>query len=180
MTNNPSELVEKLVVQLQSTGKEHHQAFHATDGADPEWPLWYAENLAPALNALIDEPLTRSEIVALLVSLDQEFNAQGGKPWPRFYAEQIAQRYVTRQAESVSLYHFDGCPFCQLVRAAIDDLKADVELRDVRANPEWRDELIEARGRATVPVLRCVTQSGEVRWMPESRDIIRYLRRRFG
>lgn len=71
--------------------------------------------------------------------------------------------------------------FCQLDnRSAIDRLGVDVELRDIFESPEYRDELIKARGRATVPVLRITSPDGEERWMPESRDIVRYLETTFG
>ncbi|MEM6992966.1 MAG: glutathione S-transferase N-terminal domain-containing protein, partial [Myxococcota bacterium] len=120
-----------------------------------------------------------SEIVALLLSLAQEHAARGGEtPWPRYYAELTVERYVAAQAEGLSLYHFQSCPFCRMVTRTIDELGISVELRDVMAEPKWRAELIAARGRATVPVLRCVSPNGAVRWMPESRDIIKYLRDR--
>ena len=62
----------------------------------------------------------------------------------------------------------------------IEELDLDVELRHVYAEPKYRDELIEARGRGTVPVLWIQSPDGEVRWMPESLDIIEYLRRMYG
>ncbi len=74
------------------------------------------------------------------------------------------------------LYHFDACPFCGMVRAGIERLGVEVELRDIHENPLHRDDLIAARGRATVPVLRITSPNGEERWMPESRDIVRYLK----
>ena len=58
-------------------------------------------------------------------------------------------------------------------------LDVDVELRDILENSEYRDELIEARGRATVPVLRITSPNGRERWMPESHDIVRYLETTF-
>lgn len=79
--------------------------------------------------------------------------------------------------ERLALYHYDGCPFCTTVRREIDRLGVDVELRDV-FEPEHRAALREARGRTTVPVLR-VESRDEDRWMPESRDIVRWLRERF-
>ena len=30
---------------FREVGEAHHQAYIETDGADPEWPLWYAEYL---------------------------------------------------------------------------------------------------------------------------------------
>jgi glutaredoxin len=76
----------------------------------------------------------------------------------------------------LALYHFEGCGYCYRVRDVIDELGIDVELRDIFDNREWFDELVEARGRRTVPVLRITAADGEERWLPESRDIIRYLR----
>ena len=62
-----------------------------------------------------------------------------------------------------------------MVRSAIDRLGLDVEQRDILEDPGYRDQLIEARGRATVPVLLITSPEGEERWMPESQDIVRYL-----
>jgi len=66
-----------------------------------------------------------------------------------------------------------------MVRSGIDRLGIDVELRDIFENPQHRADLIEARGRATVPVLRITSPDGEDRWMPQSRDILRYLEKTF-
>ena len=74
----------------------------------------------------------------------------------------------------LSLYHYDSCWYCQKVRAAIGELGLDIELRDIRRDPGYRAELVEARGRQTVPVLRIEDESS-VKWMPESADIIEYL-----
>ncbi|MEM6926303.1 MAG: glutathione S-transferase N-terminal domain-containing protein [Myxococcota bacterium] len=178
---NRTDVTDEVAELLKQTGHAHHQAFLATDGADPEWPLWYAEHAKDRLNELLGVSLTQSEIVALLVTLDQEHRAQGGEaPWPAFYAEKAAERFVAGTEERLALYHFDGCPFCLMVRATIEELGIDVELRNIRTDPERLDELVAARGRATVPVLQCTSADGMVRWMPESRDIVRYLRERFG
>jgi glutaredoxin len=82
----------------------------------------------------------------------------------------------TTGGDRLALYHFAGCGYCHIVRDVIDELGVEVELRNIFDNREWFDELVEARGRRTVPVLRITTADGEERWMPESRDIIRYLR----
>jgi glutathione S-transferase len=66
-----------------------------------------------------------------------------------------------------------------MVRATIGRLGIDVELRDIHESTQHRDDLIEVRGRATVPVLRITSPDGEERWMPESRDIVRYLEMTF-
>ena len=98
--------------------------------------------------------------------------------WPEYYADHFIERFAptaTPTQDKLALYHFDGCPFCAVARAAIDRLGVDVELRDIFADQKYRDELVGARGRATVPVLRITSADGEQRWMPESRDIVRYL-----
>jgi glutathione S-transferase len=66
------------------------------------------------------------------------------------------------------------------VRSVIDELGLDVELRDIYGNTKHLDELREARGRTTVPVLRITGADGEDRWMPESTDIVRYLQTTYG
>jgi glutaredoxin len=76
----------------------------------------------------------------------------------------------------LSLYHFATCPYCALVRRAIDELGLEVELRDLHQGSERRRELVEATGRQTVPVLRIESEDGAVRFLPESRDIVAYLR----
>jgi glutaredoxin 2 len=78
------------------------------------------------------------------------------------------------QTPTLSLYHFEGCPFCARVRAAIDRLGLDVELRDIQREPARRLELVEGTGRQTVPCLRIERSSG-TEWMHESLDIVRFL-----
>lgn len=77
----------------------------------------------------------------------------------------------------LTLYYFDGCPYCDLVRRTIRTLAIEhIELKDIWADPLHRNDLLQALGRATVPVLRIESADGVVRWMPESRDIVAYLR----
>ncbi len=113
--------------------------------------------------------------------MDADFEQTARSPdsdWPEFYADQFVERYARSPAPSedkLALYHSLSCPFCVRVRSAIDRLGLDVELREVFDEPRYRKQLVEARGRATVPVLRITSPDGEERWMPESRDIVRYL-----
>lgn len=69
-----------------------------------------------------------------------------------------------------------SCGYCRQVLAALEPLELEVELRDLAVQPAARAELIEARGRATVPVLRIEREGHDSVWMPESLDIIRELR----
>lgn len=81
----------------------------------------------------------------------------------------------------LALYKYDTCGYCRWVMQTISELGVTdtIELRDVLREPRFREELFEARGRGTVPVLRIEDESGEVQWMGESRDIVAWLKERF-
>jgi len=77
---------------------------------------------------------------------------------------------------ALTLYQYASCPFCYRVTAALRTLDVEVEIRDILRDARSRTELIAAQGRSTVPVLKIVADDGSERWLPESRDIIEYLR----
>ncbi|MDE0884483.1 MAG: glutaredoxin [Myxococcota bacterium] len=86
------------------------------------------------------------------------------------------------EAEALILYHFEACSFCAVVRSAADGLGVELELRDIRKNQNYARELAEAMGRMTVPVLHIEGSEGDEgggQWLPESADIIEYLKQRF-
>lgn len=85
---------------------------------------------------------------------------------------------IMRKAQDLALYYYDGCPWCGRVTRALDRLGVEVEMRNIIEDTEHRDDLLAARGRGTVPVLR-ITSDGRDEWMPESADIVAYLERRF-
>ena len=80
----------------------------------------------------------------------------------------------------LALYQYMGCGYCARVRAAIEKLGVEIELRDTLEHPEFAQEILSATGRSTVPVLRIETDEGEARFMSESQEIIRYLVEHFG
>ena len=174
-----SELKDRLVELFRETGSAHHAAFAATDGDDPEWPIWYAGHLQEPISRFLQVPLTRSELVYCLMNAENERIARApDSDWPEFYAGQFIEhcaKSATQETDRLILYHSRSCPFCALVTSAIDRLQLDVEQREIFEDPQYREELVAARGRATVPVLRIVSPQGDERWMPESRDIVRYL-----
>jgi hypothetical protein len=69
---------------FHEVGEAHHRAYIETDGADPEWPLWYADYLRERLGALLDATFTKSELV--LVAAEQLLRAPGAN-WARYYAK---------------------------------------------------------------------------------------------
>jgi len=174
-----TELRNNLADLFLETGQAHHAAFAATDGDDPDWPIWYAEHLQKPMANALGASFTKSQLIYCVMNADFEHAARAPESdWPGFYADQFVERYAsspTPAKDKLVLYHFRGCPFCAMVRSAIDRLGLDVEQRDILEDPGYRDQLIEARGRATVPVLLITSPEGEERWMPESQDIVRYL-----
>lgn len=80
--------MDALAELLAAAGAAHHEAFVATDGADPEWPLWYAEFLLGRMGEHVDDPMTKSQLVYLLVGADRA-HAGSSEPWPEFYARFI-------------------------------------------------------------------------------------------
>jgi len=179
-----TELRTNLVDLFREAGHAHHEAFAATDGDDPDWSIWYADYLQDPFAERLDMHFYRSQLIYCLMNANFEHQARSPESdWSEYYADQLLERCApseTPAEDKLALYHFSSCPFCSMVRANIERLGINVELRDIFASAEYRDELIEARGRATVPVLRITSPNGEERWMPESRDIVSYLEKTVG
>lgn len=89
------------------------------------------------------------------------------------------QAKVDQAAARLCLYHYPGCLFCSRVRYTIKRLNLSLPLRDIRADPAARQELLAGGGRGMVPCLRIPTETGH-RWLYESSDISHYLKQRFG
>jgi glutaredoxin len=174
-----TELRTQLVGLFREAGRAHHEAFAASGGDDPDWPIWYADYLRAPFAEQLDMKFHKSQLIYCLMNANFEHQARSPESdWSEYYADQLIERCApseTPAEDKLALYHFSGCPFCSMVRANIERLGVDVELRDIFEDARYRDELVEARGRATVPVLRITSPNGEERWVPESRDIVSYL-----
>ncbi len=179
-----TELRDNIKALLVETGEAHHKAFEATGGADPDWPIWYADYLRDRFADQFGIEFSRSQLICCLMNASFEHEARAkDSEWSGFYADELVERYAAAESpaqDSLALYHFEGCPYCAMVRTAIGDLGVDVELRDIFGDPEHRSDLVAARGRPTVPVLKITAADGEERWMPESRDIVHYLEETYG
>lgn len=135
-----------------------------------------------AMNVVWDKWFTK---VLRQLELASRPNSRAKRSWLKSLSSQ--QILMIREDNSMdgtkkvklALYYFDSCPFCRMVLQVLDGLKVDVELRNIFETPQHRTDLIKARGRAMVPVLR-ITTNDDDRWMPESRDISRYLQSTYG
>jgi hypothetical protein len=90
-----TDLAQQLEELFREARAAHHQAYIETDGADPEWPLWYADYLRERLGAHLDVSFTRSQLVYLLILVagEQPLNAPGAN-WARYYARFFITRYT--------------------------------------------------------------------------------------
>jgi glutaredoxin len=90
-----------------------------------------------------------------------------------------ARQQVERECAKMALYHFKTCPFCIKVRHEMGRLSLPIELRDAQHEAEHREALLQGGGKVQTPCLRIIGNDGQVQWMYESGDIIRYLQQRF-
>ena len=81
------------------------------------------------------------------------------------------------QTKSYELYYFSSCPYCIPVRLVLWWLGLKIALKDIVFHPENNASLIAGGGKNQVPCLRIESADGEVRWMYESMDIIRYFKK---
>jgi glutaredoxin len=90
-----------------------------------------------------------------------------------------AQRQVDQECAQLALYHFKTCPFCIKVRHEMARLSLPITLRDAQHDPEHREVLLQGGGKVQTPCLHITDAQGQVQWMYESNDIIKYLQQRF-
>jgi len=89
------------------------------------------------------------------------------------------QQKVNGECVALTLYHFKTCPFCIKVRHEMARLSLPIQLRDAQHDPEQRADLLQGGGKIQTPCLRIADDRGNVQWMFESNDIIKYLQQRF-
>ena len=79
-------------------------------------------------------------------------------------------------SESLELYYYPECPYCQKVLRVLDELGAagSITFRDIHADDDARQTLVSIGGKQQVP---CLFIGGTPLY--ESDDIVRWLRGRF-
>jgi hypothetical protein len=89
-----SESFDRLVALFHETGQAHHAAYAETDGDDPDWPIWYAGFLVDRLPEILNNEITRSELVYSLVLLSRQQSQLADKTeWPEYYARYFIENY---------------------------------------------------------------------------------------
>lgn len=89
--------------------------------------------------------------------------------------EENAQDRIDTLTENLSIYQFEACPFCVKVRRQLRKNALNIELRDAKNNAQHKEELTKQGGKYKVPCLRIESDSGDIKWLYESDNIISYL-----
>lgn len=85
------------------------------------------------------------------------------------------QAKLNEKTQGLSLYQLPSCPFCVKVRRTMKREGLAIELRNISAKNDFREELIREGGKRTVPCLRIEKSGGQVQWLYESSAIIQHL-----
>ncbi len=78
----------------------------------------------------------------------------------------------------IEFYRLPGCPYCQRVERVLDELELEYDPIDVPGPRTARDEVERISGQRGVPVIN--DPDNDVHGMPESADIVEYLRATYG
>lgn len=86
----------QLAALLHQTAEDHHVAYKATDGVDPDWSIWYAGRLLDCgIEKMLNATLLKSDLIYLLVAADKQINHDApGAQWEQWYADFFARRYL--------------------------------------------------------------------------------------
>ena len=114
----------------------------------------------------------RAILGALILFFDWLFTPRGIK------RNTQQQASIDDQTARLALYQYKACPFCVKVRRAMKRHSLAIETRDAKRCDTRRDELLAGGGQLKVPCLR-IERRGQISWMYESAEIIRYLDARF-
>lgn len=110
---------------------------------------------------------------SLILFFDWVFTPRGIK------RDADAQAAINEQTSHLALYQYKACPFCVKVRRAMKRHSLPIQTRDAKRCENSREELLQGGGKLKVPCLQIKDSDGNVSWMYESSEIIRYLEGRF-
>ncbi|MCY3858616.1 MAG: glutathione S-transferase N-terminal domain-containing protein [Gammaproteobacteria bacterium] len=76
---------------------------------------------------------------------------------------------------NITLYQDPICPFCMRVKSFLSTHEIEIPMRNTVMDISAYKELVTGGGRATVPCLRIERDDGQVEWLYESLDIMRFI-----
>ncbi|MCI0394897.1 MAG: hypothetical protein L0332_01480 [Chloroflexi bacterium] len=91
-------LKQQLIDLFCESAEAHHRTYIATNGHNPEWPLWYAGNLCQPLSRLLGAAIGREELAGLLELVEERRLEENiSTYWPEYYARFFMQRYLSAE-----------------------------------------------------------------------------------
>ena len=88
-----------LVDLLLKAWRAHYQAFAATEGADPDWSIWYASYLQEPFSQQLNLNFHKSQLIYCLMNTDIEHQARSpDSAWAEFYADRILECYASSES----------------------------------------------------------------------------------
>jgi hypothetical protein len=87
------ETLDMLTYLFQQAGTAHHQAFAHVNGADDDWPTWYAGFLSEHLGQALHTRFEVGQLAEALLSVEAARKAAAAPDWPRYYAHWFLTRY---------------------------------------------------------------------------------------
>lgn len=87
---------DSITALLHKAGEVHLTTHQETNGADPDWSIWYADYLLEnGFAALLNAKLLRSDLIYLLVLVDKQQTGEApGAQWERYYTDFFVRRYL--------------------------------------------------------------------------------------
>jgi glutaredoxin len=89
-----------------------------------------------------------------------------------------AQQKVEKDLQGMALYQFFACPFCIKTRRAMYKMNLPIVKLSAAKGSPYREQLEQGGGKIQTPCLR-IESKGEVEWLYDSSEIIKYLQQRF-
>jgi len=83
---------------------------------------------------------------------------------------------TVKQVEGHELYYVSTCSYCVIVRLSLWWFGIKIPLNNIVTQPRSYIDLVSGGGKSQVPCLRIENIDGDVRWMYESAEIIRYFK----
>ncbi len=93
------EVLIHLTQLFKETGQAHHEAFLSTNGADENWPTWYASYLQGPLNVLFGVMIEKETLKDLLIEFDKKHTMNitntlsSHTQWADYYARLFLEHY---------------------------------------------------------------------------------------
>lgn len=90
-----ADLRERLKSLLTETREQHHIEFAEVGLDDPEWPLWYADQLHEGMSDILETYLTRDEVAVALAEAERDrMDKDPSADWSQYYSDWLVEQYL--------------------------------------------------------------------------------------